>query len=112
MTLLLTHILFLLLSLILLLFHSYSHLYPPPPSSSTLRNKNPHPRLWRLLATAALESLDLNMAERSFVRYVHMYVHVCCIALDAPFLTARLLPLFVLCAHVHSLRLCVNLYTY
>lgn len=27
-----------------------------------------HPRLWRLLATAALEEMDLSMAERAFVR--------------------------------------------
>jgi WD repeat-containing protein 35 len=27
-----------------------------------------HPRLWKLLATAALEDMDLNMAERAFVR--------------------------------------------
>ena len=27
-----------------------------------------HPRLWRLLATAALEDMDFNMAERAFVR--------------------------------------------
>ena len=32
------------------------------------RSENSHPRLWRLLATAALEDMDLNMAERSFVR--------------------------------------------
>ena len=31
-------------------------------------DKNPHPQLWRLLAEAALEALDLNMAERAFVR--------------------------------------------
>ncbi|KAM7344254.1 intraflagellar transport protein Oseg4 [Cochliomyia hominivorax] len=29
---------------------------------------NPHPRLWRLLAEAALKKLDLNMAENAFVR--------------------------------------------
>uniref|UniRef100_A0A8C9R5G6 WD repeat-containing protein 35 n=1 Tax=Scleropages formosus TaxID=113540 RepID=A0A8C9R5G6_SCLFO len=29
---------------------------------------NPHPRLWRLLAEAALQKLDLTMAEQSFVR--------------------------------------------
>ena len=31
-------------------------------------DKNPHPRLWKLLATAALEDLDLAMAEKAFVR--------------------------------------------
>ena len=30
--------------------------------------ENPHPRLWRLLAEAALESLDLTMAEAAYVR--------------------------------------------
>ena len=34
------------------------------------RSENSHPRLWRLLATASLEDMDLNMAERSFVRCV------------------------------------------
>lgn len=29
---------------------------------------NPHPRLWRLLAEAALKDLDLNVAENAFVR--------------------------------------------
>ncbi|XP_041888832.1 WD repeat-containing protein 35 isoform X2 [Corvus kubaryi] len=29
---------------------------------------NPHPRLWRLLAEAALQKLDLQMAEQAFVR--------------------------------------------
>ena len=29
---------------------------------------NPHPRLWRLLAEAALERLDLEVAEKAFVR--------------------------------------------
>ncbi|XP_068194364.1 WD repeat-containing protein 35 isoform X1 [Antennarius striatus] len=29
---------------------------------------NPHPRLWRLLAEAALQKLDLKMAEKAFVR--------------------------------------------
>ncbi|XP_022083410.1 WD repeat-containing protein 35-like [Acanthaster planci] len=29
---------------------------------------NPHPRLWRLLAEASLENLDLKMAEQAFVR--------------------------------------------
>ncbi|XP_072032249.1 WD repeat-containing protein 35-like isoform X2 [Amphiura filiformis] len=29
---------------------------------------NPHPRLWRLLAEAALENLDLKMADQAFVR--------------------------------------------
>lgn len=31
-------------------------------------DKNPHPRLWLLLAHKALEDLDLPMAERAFVR--------------------------------------------
>jgi WD repeat-containing protein 35 len=31
-------------------------------------DQNPHPRLWRLLATSALQELELNMAERAFVR--------------------------------------------
>lgn len=31
-------------------------------------DKNPHPRLWKLLATAALEELDLVVAEKAFVR--------------------------------------------
>ena len=30
--------------------------------------ENPHPRLWRLLAEAALEALDLQMAEAAYVR--------------------------------------------
>ena len=51
---------------------------PFSPHSSPLtvlcRSENSHPRLWRLLATAALEDLDLNMAERSFVRY---HIHIC-----------------------------------
>ena len=45
-------------------------LFIPLTSYSLLRTENSHPRLWRLLATAALEDMDLNMAERSFVRYV------------------------------------------
>ena len=36
-------------------------------------DKNPHPRLWKLLAEAALEALDLNMAERAFVRCTDYY---------------------------------------
>lgn len=35
--------------------------------------KNSHPRLWQLLAQAALEELDLDMAERSFVRCSDYY---------------------------------------
>jgi len=31
-------------------------------------DKNPHQRLWKLLATAALEDLDLPIAEKAFVR--------------------------------------------
>lgn len=30
---------------------------------------NPHPRLWRLLAEAALEQLDFTVADKAFVRY-------------------------------------------
>lgn len=30
--------------------------------------KNPHPRLWKLIAEAALEKLNLNVAERAFVK--------------------------------------------
>lgn len=30
---------------------------------------NPHPRLWRLLAEAALDQLDLGVAEKAFVRF-------------------------------------------
>merc|ERR1719230_104923 len=30
---------------------------------------NPHPRLWRLLAEAALDQLDFSVAEKAFVRY-------------------------------------------
>jgi WD repeat-containing protein 35 len=30
--------------------------------------KNPHPRLWKLIAEAALEKLNLNIAERCFVK--------------------------------------------
>ena len=30
--------------------------------------ENPHPRLWRLLAEAALEALDLQMSEAAYVR--------------------------------------------
>lgn len=29
---------------------------------------NPHPRLWRILAEAALDKLDFNVAERAFVK--------------------------------------------
>lgn len=32
-------------------------------------DQNPHPRLWQLLAQSALEELDLDMAEKAFVRY-------------------------------------------
>merc|ERR1719375_1855544 len=32
-------------------------------------DQNPHPRLWRLLAEAALDSLDFAVAEKAFVRY-------------------------------------------
>ncbi|XP_047144990.1 WD repeat-containing protein 35 isoform X1 [Hydra vulgaris] len=34
---------------------------------------NPHPRLWRLLAEAALEKLDLEVAEKAFVRCQDYY---------------------------------------
>ena len=34
----------------------------------TYADKNPHPRLWKLLANAALEELDLVVAEKAFVR--------------------------------------------
>lgn len=30
--------------------------------------KNPHPRLWELIAETALEKMNLNVAERSFVK--------------------------------------------
>jgi WD repeat-containing protein 35 len=30
--------------------------------------KNPHPRLWRLVAETALEKMNLNLAERAFVK--------------------------------------------
>jgi WD repeat-containing protein 35 len=30
--------------------------------------ENPHPRLWRLLAEAAINALDLTMAEAAYVR--------------------------------------------
>ena len=36
-------------------------------------NKNPHPRLWRLLAHKALEDLELDIAERSFVKCQDYY---------------------------------------
>ncbi|OWK63323.1 WD repeat-containing protein 35 [Lonchura striata] len=36
--------------------------------SSQFIEDNPHPRLWRLLAKAALQKLDLQMAEQAFVR--------------------------------------------
>ncbi|NXU58811.1 WDR35 protein, partial [Turnix velox] len=36
--------------------------------SSQFIEDNPHPRLWRLLAEAALEKLDLQTAEQAFVR--------------------------------------------
>ena len=36
-------------------------------------DRNPHPRLWRLLAHKALEELDLAMAERAFVRCSDYY---------------------------------------
>uniref|UniRef100_A0A0G4GH72 Uncharacterized protein n=1 Tax=Chromera velia CCMP2878 TaxID=1169474 RepID=A0A0G4GH72_9ALVE len=32
-------------------------------------DQNPHPRLWRLLAEAALDHLDLSVAEKAFVRH-------------------------------------------
>ena len=34
----------------------------------TYADKNPHPRLWKLLANAALEDLELTIAEKAFVR--------------------------------------------
>ena len=34
----------------------------------TFVDKNPHPRLWKLLAQLALEEMDLGIAERSFVK--------------------------------------------
>ncbi|XP_053141283.1 WD repeat-containing protein 35 isoform X2 [Hemicordylus capensis] len=37
--------------------------------SSQFIEDNPHPRLWRLLAEAALQRLDLQTAEQAFVRY-------------------------------------------
>ncbi|XP_048354934.1 WD repeat-containing protein 35 isoform X1 [Sphaerodactylus townsendi] len=37
--------------------------------SSQFIEDNPHPRLWRLLAEAALQKLDLQTAEQAFVRY-------------------------------------------
>jgi WD repeat-containing protein 35 len=40
---------------------------------NTYINKNPHPRLWKLLAQKALEDLELDTAERSFVRYQDYY---------------------------------------
>ena len=36
--------------------------------ASAFIEENPHPRLWRLLAEAALEQLDFNVAEKAFVR--------------------------------------------
>ena len=30
--------------------------------------KNPHPRLWKLIAETALEKLNFNIAERAFVK--------------------------------------------
>lgn len=30
--------------------------------------KNPHPRLWKLIAETALDKMNLNIAERSFVK--------------------------------------------
>lgn len=36
-------------------------------------DKHPHPRLWKLLAHKALEDLELDTAERSFVRYQDYY---------------------------------------
>mmetsp|Transcript_10684 Transcript_10684/g.30908 ORF Transcript_10684/g.30908 Transcript_10684/m.30908 type:complete len:1031 (+) Transcript_10684:210-3302(+) len=35
----------------------------------TYVEENPHPRLWRLLAEAALDQLELSVAEKAFVRY-------------------------------------------
>jgi WD repeat-containing protein 35 len=35
--------------------------------------KNPHPRLWELIAETALEKLNLNVAERSFVKTENYY---------------------------------------
>ena len=34
----------------------------------TFIGENPHPRLWRLLAEAAIEDLDFATAESAFVR--------------------------------------------
>jgi WD repeat-containing protein 35 len=39
----------------------------------TYIDKNPHPRLWKLLAQKALEDLELDTAERAFVRYQDYY---------------------------------------
>ena len=36
--------------------------------ASSFIEENPHPRLWRLLAEAALEQLDFGVAEKAFVR--------------------------------------------
>lgn len=37
--------------------------------SFTYVEQNPHPRLWRLLAEAALDQLDFGVAEKAFVRF-------------------------------------------
>lgn len=36
-------------------------------------DRNPHPRLWKLLALAALEDLELGIAEKAFVRFEDYY---------------------------------------
>jgi len=42
-------------------------------AGNTYAKKHPHPRVWRLLAEAALEELDFSTAEKSFVRFEDYY---------------------------------------
>ena len=44
-----------------------SFLYPRQDALAFIE-ENPHPRLWRLLAEAAINSLELTMAEAAYVR--------------------------------------------
>ncbi len=41
---------------------------PSPALSLQFVEDNPHPRLWRLIAEAALEQLNFLMADKAFVR--------------------------------------------
>ena len=43
------------------------------PASYSYAEHNPHPRLWKLLATSALEALEFTIAEKAFVRCADYY---------------------------------------